>query len=155
MDSLSVEPPGKPKNTGEGSLSLLQGNFPIQELNLGLRHCRRLLYQLSHHVSPRILEWVAYPFFSGSSPPRNGTGVSSLTGRSLPTKLSEKPSRTKKRKKLVCDHEEKLGDKRKLHRLHLLSESRAEVTWLKDETDLGLALIILEIGISNEETRKI
>ena len=29
------------------------------------------LYQLSHQGSPRILEWVAYPFISGSSRPRN------------------------------------------------------------------------------------
>ena len=28
-----TEPPGKPKNTGVGSLSLLQGNFPTQESN--------------------------------------------------------------------------------------------------------------------------
>ena len=41
-------------------------------------------------------------------------GVSSIAGRSLPTELSGKASRTKKRKKLVCDHEEKLDDKRKL-----------------------------------------
>ena len=27
-DSLSYEPPGKPKNIGVGSLSLLQGNLP-------------------------------------------------------------------------------------------------------------------------------
>ena len=27
-DSLPSEPPGKPKNTGVGSLPLLQGNFP-------------------------------------------------------------------------------------------------------------------------------
>ena len=27
-DSLPSEPPGKPKNTGVGSLSLLQGNLP-------------------------------------------------------------------------------------------------------------------------------
>jgi len=30
-DSLPSEPPGKPKNTGVGSLSLLQGIFPTQE----------------------------------------------------------------------------------------------------------------------------
>ena len=30
-DSLSFEPPGKPKNTRVGSLSLLQGNFLTQE----------------------------------------------------------------------------------------------------------------------------
>ena len=31
--SLPSEPRGKPKNTGVGSLSLLQGNFPVQESN--------------------------------------------------------------------------------------------------------------------------
>ena len=39
---------GKPKNTGVGSLSLLQGIFLTQELNWGLLHCRRILYQLSY-----------------------------------------------------------------------------------------------------------
>ena len=33
-DSLLTEPPWKPKNAGVGSLSLLQGIFPTQELNL-------------------------------------------------------------------------------------------------------------------------
>ena len=33
MDSLPPEPQGKPKNTGVGSLSLLQQIFPTQELN--------------------------------------------------------------------------------------------------------------------------
>ena len=46
-DSLPAEPQGKPKNTGVGSLSLLQGIFPTQESNPGLLHCRRILYQLS------------------------------------------------------------------------------------------------------------
>ena len=32
-DSLPAEPPGKPKNTGVGNLSLLQWIFPTQELN--------------------------------------------------------------------------------------------------------------------------
>ena len=36
------------KNTGVGSLSLLQGIFPTQGLNPGLPHCRRILHQLSH-----------------------------------------------------------------------------------------------------------
>ena len=52
------------QNTAVGSLSLLQGIFPTQGLNPGLSHCRRILYQLSHKGSPRILEWVAYPFAS-------------------------------------------------------------------------------------------
>ena len=50
------------QNTGVGSLSLLQGIFPTQGSNPGLPHCRRILYQLSHKGSPRILEWVTYPF---------------------------------------------------------------------------------------------
>ena len=67
VDSLSSESPGKPKNTGVGSLSLLQGIFLTQELNWGLLPCSWILYQLSHKGSPRILQWVAHPFSSGSS----------------------------------------------------------------------------------------
>ena len=51
-DSLPSEPPGKPKNTAVGSLSLLQGIWPTQESNWGLLHCRHILYQLSYHESP-------------------------------------------------------------------------------------------------------
>jgi len=47
-DFLPVEPPGKPKNTGVGSLSLLKRIFPTQGLNQGLLHCRWILYQLSY-----------------------------------------------------------------------------------------------------------
>ena len=36
------------QNTGVGILSLLQGIFPTQGFNLGLLHCRQILYQLSH-----------------------------------------------------------------------------------------------------------
>ena len=68
------------QNTGVGSLFLLQGISPIQRLNPGLLHCRQILYQLSHKGSPRILEWVAYPFSSGSSCPRNRTGLSYIAG---------------------------------------------------------------------------
>jgi len=39
------------QNTGMGSLSLLQGIFPTQELNPGLPHCRRILYQLRYQGS--------------------------------------------------------------------------------------------------------
>ena len=46
-DSLPFGPPGKPKNTGVGSLSLLKGIFPNRELNRDLLHCRWILYQLS------------------------------------------------------------------------------------------------------------
>ena len=68
------------QNTGVGSLSFLQGIFPTQGSNPGLSHCRQILYQLSHKGSPRILEWVAYPFSSEPSWPRNGTGVSCIAG---------------------------------------------------------------------------
>ena len=104
VDSLPVEPPEKLKsrsvisdslqpqglyspknspgqNTGVDNLSLLQGIFPTQGLNPGLPHCRQILYQLSHKGSPRILEWVAYPFSSRSSWPRNRTRVSCIAGR--------------------------------------------------------------------------
>ena len=47
------------QNIGVGSHSLLQGMFPTQGSNPGLPHCGRILYQLSHKGSPRILEWAA------------------------------------------------------------------------------------------------
>ena len=68
------------QNTAVGSLSLLLRIFPIQGSNPGLPRCRRILYQLSHKGSPRILEWVAYPFSSRSSRRRNQTGVSCVAG---------------------------------------------------------------------------
>ena len=52
-DSLPSEPPGKPKNTGVGSLSLLHGVFPTQVLNWSLPHCRQIFYQLSYQGSPK------------------------------------------------------------------------------------------------------
>ena len=64
VDSLLSEPPGKPKNTGVGSLPLLQGNFPTQESNWGLLHCRQILYQLSYQGSPYVnnaaIQYVSY-----------------------------------------------------------------------------------------------
>ena len=68
-------------DTGVGSLSLLQGIFPTQGSNPGLPQCRQILYQLSHKGSPRMLEWIAYPFSSGSSRPGNWTRVSCIAGR--------------------------------------------------------------------------
>ena len=69
------------QNTGVGSLSLLQGIFPTQGLNPGLPHWRWILYQLSLKGSPRILEWVTYPFSSGSSQLRNPTRIACTAGR--------------------------------------------------------------------------
>ena len=76
------------------SLSLLQGIFPTQGSNPGLPHCRRILYQLSHKRSPRILEWVAYPFSRdlpdpGIKPESPALQADSLTTE-LPRNLNDK-----------------------------------------------------------------
>ena len=66
----------------------------------GLPHCRRILYQLSHKGSPRILEWVSrYPVSSGyleASPadlsdPGIELGTPALHVDSLPTEVPGKP----------------------------------------------------------------
>ena len=65
------------------------GNLSTQGSNPGLPHCRWILYCLSQPGSPRILEWVAYPFSSRSSQPRNQMGLlhSLPIVDSLPTEL--------------------------------------------------------------------
>ena len=56
---MDCSPPGSSacgdslgKNTGVGCQALLQKEIPTQGLNLGLLHCRRILYHLSHQGSP-------------------------------------------------------------------------------------------------------
>ena len=51
--SLPAEPQEKLKNTGVGSLSLLQRIFPTQKSNQDLLHCRQILYLLSYQGSPK------------------------------------------------------------------------------------------------------
>ena len=58
VDSLPVELPGKPKNTGVGSLALLQQIFPTQESNWGLLHYRWILYQLELPGKPLIFRKI-------------------------------------------------------------------------------------------------
>ena len=79
---MDCSPPGSSvhgdspdKSTGVDCHALLQGIFPIQGSNPGLSYCRWILYCLNHQGSPRILEWVAYPFSRGSSQPRDQTQV--------------------------------------------------------------------------------
>ena len=48
VNCLLSEPPGKLQNTLVSSLSLLQGIFPIQELNWGLLHCRQIPHQFNY-----------------------------------------------------------------------------------------------------------
>ena len=67
------------------------GICPTQGSNPGLPRCRQILYQLSHKGSPRILEWVAYPFSSRSSDPGIEPGSPALQADSLPTELWGKP----------------------------------------------------------------
>ena len=71
-DPTDCSPPGSSvhgdspgKDTGVGCRALLQGIFPTQGSDPGLPHCGEILYCLSHQGSPRIPEWVAYPFSSG------------------------------------------------------------------------------------------
>ena len=66
-----------------GSLSLLQGIFPTQGLNPDILHCRWILYQLSHKGSPRILEWVAYPFSRSLPNPGIKPGLPALQADAL------------------------------------------------------------------------
>ena len=54
-NSFPAELQGEPKNTGVGSLSVLQGIFLTQELNRGLLHGRWILYQLNNEGS-----WKTY-----------------------------------------------------------------------------------------------
>ena len=61
-DSLPAEPQGKPRNTGGGSLSLLQRVFPTEESNQGLLHCKRILYQLSYQGSLPLNLSIVYFF---------------------------------------------------------------------------------------------
>ena len=103
------------KNTGVGSHSFLQGIFLTQGSNLGLLHCRQILYCLNHQGRPillyeseshsvislydpmdhrvhgilqaRILEWEAFSFSRGSSQIRDQTQVSHIAGGFF-TKLS-------------------------------------------------------------------
>ena len=86
--SVHGDSPGR--STGVGCHTFLQGIFPTQGLNLGLPHCWKILYHLSHQGRLRILEWVAYPFSRGTSQSRNQTGSPALQADSLPAELPGK-----------------------------------------------------------------
>ena len=78
------------QNTGIGRLSFLQEIFPTPGSNPGLPQCRWILYQLSHKGSPRILEWIAYPFSRGSPCPGIEPESPASQVYSLPTEESGK-----------------------------------------------------------------
>ena len=85
------------QNTGVGSLSFLQGSNPGigTEVNPGIQLrspvLSQILYQLSHKGSPRILEWVVYPFSRDLPDPGIKSGSPVLQADSLPTEQSGKP----------------------------------------------------------------
>jgi len=65
-DALPYEPPGKPEvKVAQSCLTL----------------CDSMDYTVQGILQARILQWVAYSFFSGSSQPRDRTGVSWIAGR--------------------------------------------------------------------------
>ena len=57
--SFHGDSPGK--NTGVGCRTLPQGIFPTQGLNLGLLHCRQILYRLSHLSHTKFPHLAAHP----------------------------------------------------------------------------------------------
>ena len=86
-DPMDHSPPGSSvhgdfpsKNTGVGCYAFLQEIFLSQGLNLGLPHCRLILYRLSHQGTP-VLEWIAYCFPRRSSWHRNQTRLFFIAGR--------------------------------------------------------------------------
>ena len=108
------------QNTGVGSLSLLQGIFPTQGSNPALLHCKWILYQLSHQASPRLLEWVAYPFSSRYSRARNQIGVFCILQYKV--KIRKRKILPKGKKKKVLDaylNKQANGEKRRVASLRV------------------------------------
>ena len=64
-----------------GSLSLLQGIFPTPWVKPRSLRLQTDSLPAEPQGSPRILGWIAYPFSSEFSWPRNQTGVSCIMGR--------------------------------------------------------------------------
>ena len=114
------------QNTGGGSRSLLQGIFLTQGSNPDLTRCRWILYQLSHKGSPRILEWLAYPFSSGSSQPRNWTGISCIAGRFFTNWAIREVPLQQRRQSIKWNK----GTKVKSKTWKLLEQNRGGFLWL-------------------------
>ena len=98
VDSLPAEPQGKTKNTGVGSLSLLQRIFLTQESNCGLLHCRQNLFQLSYQGSPRNSQFTGVGNLSllqGTSPSQGSNpGLPHCTGILYQLSLRGNPRKT-------------------------------------------------------------
>ena len=64
-DPMNCSPPGSSvhgdspeRNIGVSCHALLPQIIPTQGLNLGLLHCRQILYHLSHQGSPKTASWI-------------------------------------------------------------------------------------------------
>ena len=84
LDSLLFEPPGKPKNTRVGSLSLLQRIFPVKELNWGLLQLQEDSLPAELPGKPQITYMVLqiyflFSFFLCFARPQGLWDLSSLT----------------------------------------------------------------------------
>ena len=74
----------------------------------------KMYCRLSHKGSPRILDWVAYPFSSGSSQSRNWTGVSCIAGRFfINCAMREAPINSLKYVRILIFHWHMLKKKKK------------------------------------------
>ena len=63
VDSLPVKPQGKPKNTGVGSLSLLQQIFLTKEPNQGLLHSSRFFTNWAAREALLLVWNIQFVFF--------------------------------------------------------------------------------------------
>ena len=69
-------------STHEGGIYTVEyWKVKVKVAQLGPTLCDPMDCIVHGTLQARILEWVAYPFFSGSSQPRNRTGVFCITGR--------------------------------------------------------------------------
>ena len=72
------------------------GKYLLRQLCLILRRTEiqiLSIYVEIYQRSPRILQWVAYPFSSGSSQPRNWTRVSCIAGGYFTSWATREPYR--------------------------------------------------------------
>ena len=71
--SVHGDSPGK--NTGVGFHALLQGILTTQGPNLGLPHCRQILYRLTHQTGVRLSNAQKYTHYAGSHLPNPALSV--------------------------------------------------------------------------------
>ena len=97
---MDCSPPGSSvhgiswaKDTAMGCRFLLQGIFPTQRLNLGLLHCRQILYHLSHEGSSfTVLEGVKDTYYhKEKSPGPNSVWIFPIDSVEIPTDWSGLP----------------------------------------------------------------